>query len=139
MDPLEYENINQVNDLIFLATPTITVQPTDRLYLSVDGTMTYLGTLSDARNRSFNSDAPGYDIIGIDGTNYGDINDPEINKNFYILKPSITVVPGKSAKKNPPGERKKGGKTKYRRSHCRKSYRRKSRRRKSHYKRSRHR
>lgn len=131
MDLSEYENINQVNEFNYLTTPSRQVQSNDGLYLKRNDEMIYLGTLSDAINRSFNSDAPGYDIIGIDGTNYGDINDPEINKNFYILKPPIAVVSGKSAKKVPEGEKNKGGKkrkTRRRKSRHRKTRRIKSRR-----------
>lgn len=90
MDPPGYENINQMNEFDFLATPTRVVQPIDKLYLRRNGEMIYLGTYSEARSRSEDRAGPyGVDInvIGIDGTNYGDFDSSGINQNLFIKLP----------------------------------------------------
>lgn len=85
MDLSEFEPITDVRDFNYLATPTRAVHRTDKLYLYRNGKMIYLGTFSEARAKSQDSDAPGYDIIGRDGTNYGSIYEPEIREYLFIL------------------------------------------------------
>ncbi len=129
MDPPEYENINQVNEFNYLATPSRPVQPNDGLYLKRNDEMIYLGTYGQARARSNDENNMIENVIGIDGTNYGSFDSVAIDKNLFILKPSFPS--GKSAKKVPEGEKNKGGKkrkTRRRKSRHRKTRRRKSRR-----------
>ncbi len=130
-----YENITEINEFNFLATPTGPVQPTDGLYLRQNGEMIYLGTYGEARTRSNNNAGQQQleiNVIGIDGTNYGSFDRSSIYENLFIFKPSVPS--GKSAKKVPEGEKNKGGKkrkTRRRKSCYKKSLRKRSRRKRS--------
>jgi hypothetical protein len=104
MDPPGYENINQINEFHFLATPTRPVQPIDKLYLRRNGEMIYLGTYSEARSRS--EDRAGHygidiNVIGRDGTDYGSFESPSINENLFIKLPQHSLPISIPRQRNP--------------------------------------
>ena len=115
MNLSDYENITEINEFNYLATPTREVRSTDNLYLKHNGKMIYLGTYGEARTRSQDENSMMDQVIDKDGTNYGSFDDQSIYENLFILNPlkNLTI-------KIPKIPTKKGGQTK-------RSYRKKSR------------
>lgn len=66
----------------YLATPVGLVGMNEELFLRRNGDMISLGTYSQAQARI----RGGYNnVLGIDGTNYGNFGTPEIDDNLFIL------------------------------------------------------
>jgi hypothetical protein len=144
MNLSDYENITEINEFNYLATPTREVRSTDNLYLKHNGKMIYLGTYGEARTRSQDENSMMDQVIDKDGTNYGSFDDQSIYENLFILNPlkNLTIkIPTKKGGKTRRSYRKK---SRSRKPYSRKSYRKKSRSRKpysrkSHRKKSRRR
>jgi len=126
MNLSDYENITEINEFNYLATPTREVRPTDKLYLYKEGNMIDLGTYGQARTRSQDENSMIENVIGKDGTNYGSFDDQSIYENLFIINPL------KNLKIKIPTAR---GKGKTRRSYRKKSHRRRPYSRKSHHRR----
>jgi hypothetical protein len=84
--------ITKVYGFNYLETPVGRVEMNEELFLRRNGVMINLGTFSEADARA----GPGKsNIIGIDGTNYGNFGTPTIDDNLFIsAKPRNPPPPG---------------------------------------------
>jgi hypothetical protein len=86
--------ITDTDDLNNLESPIDYIRNNQDIYLRKNGIMIYLGRYREVKHAA---GMGGSSIVGIDGAYYGEISDPAINDNLFILdnRPRIPFPPSR--------------------------------------------